>query len=1508
MLLAVSASAQTHVFPATDTNNAFTGANTFTKLNIYTVATLPVAGIVPGTFAVISDGISASDCTVGGASSVSACIWTGSTWASFGGGGSGSLVPGTVGNVLKYSGTTTGGDAGYAATAVALKPVITNSVCYVTNTGNDSNDGLSLGTAKLSPYGCVVALPGGSATNFTAGAGTVFIYGGTDASLLIGGPTFAIDILGSNDIHTNNAITSCSRLTNVVTCTFGAAHHYSAGQLINVYNVTGGATSFNGSFTVASTPLTTTLTYAQTGGNESATGGAVLPLGFLKEGNGDLGFIGYGKHDSPNTPGWQTVVLQGIGTPSTSPHGAFQLSGTNFHYSSQGISWNSCIPGVIGYDSNFSPTTDEGAFSTYFNNTTFDVTFAGQIACGPALIVGPNVLWMELEHYETSALGITDYPISTVTRSGNSTAVVLSSGPPTGGFQVGDKITVVDVADTSFNSNVDTGVGGNNGPFTITSVTDAMHFSYGNLGSNTSSTGGSVGLDSDNDRRAGILINTGNGAGNSVDMFYRNGTMNDGGGVRAVGNQGTGTQVVLQDINMEGAGLSPPLFDALGSATPNVSIFDMQISDSGNQPCMVRIRRPFGSNAQPAYSQVNLGPGQQGIPVCGKANVLNGVLFGSNNGQVISDEPRTSPGAKGQTGSFSNSFSGANKYYGQVDDVRRGQIPVNVPFANLAASTCGSWSNVTGGALTITPGVTDVTYSATNACNLTMTVAGNGEADSLSSSQTIKAGDGYIAGIWFQASSNKSIPSYSNNTPLAISFASATTRGIGQNIYGPGQTLVASAPSYQEDGQWQWLMAWDSVNNAATTSAQTVKLQHFAPNTYPENLYGPMLLHIPISQISRYSISITSVTSGAGFAIYTLSGTHQFLLNQIACINDVTDTSYNGCGQIVKLPSATTIELKYSGSSTSSTGGTAYASADSEIAEIALAMTTYSNSCSVGQICNFSGPVTTATGFGSITPGTNTSAAMVLGTGSSLTVSGLGTNNATSLNGNTFANPGTIGTTPGIVNATQLNLPEGSAPSGISATDVFYGLSGIHWPGFNANSGGGRSVCGSTGTLTSGHLLAVNTTGTLCDLVDGGTGTGSGTVTNFSANTITTGTQNFATAGVTSPGVTPALTYTLANSPAHTVFANCNSGSAAPDYVALTEACLPAATVFTDANATFGAHNYSFAAATILKPPAAAGFASTANDLGLNTTTNNWQFWANGANKIGAMWNAAPTNGNCVKALVSASNVLLTDAACTGATLQTNSVNNTSQTALNFVNTTGANGIDFSNPGTSTESAIIANVIGSGNSIPAVTVTGPQIGDYLSYTSGTLITNVTPGIVVNAQTGTSYSVSCTAGTGDRGSLITFNNAAAIAVTVPSAATCPNGFYFNYRVIGAGAVTFTPTTSTVNGASTLLALSGQFGNFVSDNTNYQANRAGYASGTTGSIGGAIVGVGCDTGTVTIVGASTSMVPVAVASTSGAPGAGLTVSAQVTSANTVTVSVCAPLTLTPTSSTYFVRLQE
>ena len=70
----------------------------------------------------------------------------------------------------------------FQAATAAIKPQASDNICYVSQNGNDSNDGFSVGSAKLTVYACLQALPGGSST--TAGNGTILISG----SVNYGGP------------------------------------------------------------------------------------------------------------------------------------------------------------------------------------------------------------------------------------------------------------------------------------------------------------------------------------------------------------------------------------------------------------------------------------------------------------------------------------------------------------------------------------------------------------------------------------------------------------------------------------------------------------------------------------------------------------------------------------------------------------------------------------------------------------------------------------------------------------------------------------------------------------------------------------------------------------------------------------------------------------------------------------------------------------------------------------------------------------------------------------------------------------------------------------------------------------------------------------------------------------------------------------------------------------------------------------------------------------------------
>lgn len=151
----------------------------------------------------------------------------------------------------------------------------------------------------------------------------------------------------------------------------------------------------------------------------------------------------------------------------------------------------------------------------------------------------------------------------------------------------------------------------------------------------------------------------------------------------------------------------------------------------------------------------------------------------------------------------------------------------------------------------------------------------------------------------------------------------------------------------------------------------------------------------------------------------------------------------------------------------------------------------------------------------------------------------------------------------------------------------------------------------------------------------------------------------------------------------------------------------------------------------------------------------------------------------------------------------------------------GGGTIDYQSNGTP------LGAIGTLNSVPGIgVICTPSVGGSVgalqcSADIGYLSTQL--GInAVNAQTGTTYTIAA----GDKSKLITFCNSSATAVTLPQG-TGSFAAPFSFEVVNycAGAVTITPTTSTINnGAATLVLLTGQGAGIITDpGGNYQVIR-------------------------------------------------------------------------------------
>jgi hypothetical protein len=115
---------------------------------------------------------------------------------------------------------------------------------------------------------------------------------------------------------------------------------------------------------------------------------------------------------------------------------------------------------------------------------------------------------------------------------------------------------------------------------------------------------------------------------------------------------------------------------------------------------------------------------------------------------------------------------------------------------------------------------------------------------------------------------------------------------------------------------------------------------------------------------------------------------------------------------------------------------------------------------------------------------------------------------------------------------------------------------------------------------------------------------------------------------------------------------------------------------------------------------------------------------------------------------------------------------------------------------------------------------------WLAPSSGVevITTNLVASEAVNSQTGTSYTVL----DGDRGKLVTLANAAAIAVALPQAGASSEfiaNWVADFQNTSSPLVTITPTTSTIDGATSLALGTNQGVRIISDGTNYFTERGG-----------------------------------------------------------------------------------
>ncbi len=158
---------------------------------------------------------------------------------------------------------------------------------------------------------------GGITVTVTPKTATVNLNGTQQFSAFVGGGTATM-------VATIAASNGAVRAANVVTITTTSPHGLGTGQSVTIAGVSD--SSFNGTFTIASVPSTTTFTYAQTGSNATSGGGTVSAntvkwfVSDVEGGNATSGMISTtGLYTAPATlPPATTLTIASNGAARTS--------------------------------------------------------------------------------------------------------------------------------------------------------------------------------------------------------------------------------------------------------------------------------------------------------------------------------------------------------------------------------------------------------------------------------------------------------------------------------------------------------------------------------------------------------------------------------------------------------------------------------------------------------------------------------------------------------------------------------------------------------------------------------------------------------------------------------------------------------------------------------------------------------------------------------------------------------------------------------------------------------------------------------------------------------------------------------------------------------------------------------------------------------------------------------------------------------------------------------------
>lgn len=662
---------------------------------------------------------------------------------------------------------------GQTSSNVAMKPSLSDDhIQYVSSSGNNSNDGLSIGSAKLTVYKAAQSLPGGSPTH--AGHGTIIISG----TVSIGGPLApngGLWIMGPGDPNAGNP-----------------------------------------------------------------------PPGWLiMSGAGSLNIDCYAPFETPSNGNKPECAMTGGGRKDR-VHPAVWISGISQGISLNNIALDNYLNTYIKYsiDSNNNRNGSGASSSLSLTNVSWnpgDCRPGG----GPGMDVGSNAIWLWMKTIDVGGCKAEVFPISGIVRASNLVTVATRG---VNDVAAGDIISLQNVADGSFNSS-----------FTVASAPNNTHFTFRQVGPDTTSGKGQV----ITAYASAINIDSGP-TGTGSGLIFIDGLNIGSAGVRLA----RGSSAYIRNVTYEGDFSSPAgppvlLTGPIGTQTI-VRVENLEAADAVVPVPGVRI-----DNADPKVLDA--------VIVRSAGQVIGPALV---EGAPVQETIRITPVRAGQYGFKHGQITGWG-----IDEARRGFSPVAAPAANIANTNPSRWvfQNGTG---TITTGI-----PAPDGTNDAGRVTGKDRFDFVdfyTSGTALHVGDSYVYGIWARSVNGNGFVNAAE--PIDFGFGRGGS-GAGDACEGypgasPGGGLLIQGGigsgqpmSALTDGQWQWFSGVCKVASNPTLPGTALGSAVSSGNVM--DFYAPVLMLFPAgtksdNEIWEIASNLSSISSAAGAGEVSMLGNQLF--------------------------------------------------------------------------------------------------------------------------------------------------------------------------------------------------------------------------------------------------------------------------------------------------------------------------------------------------------------------------------------------------------------------------------------------------------------------------------------------------------------------------------------------------------------------------------------------------------------------------------------------------------